>query len=338
MPKISIIIMLVGIALIVAPLAVPQFSVIYVTGDYTINGIPAVSSVPSSSSASSPTTFSANGYANIWMTWQEQITQITGVTTSGTGTASVSITDSAGYSTSHTLGDSWQLQWAKNPLTNTWIELFTADTAVYNFTNPYPTQSNVYTFTFSGYNSYKASNATATFNYATTARYGEFPLQTIQGLGHFYFALGNTAPVQITSVNTQLYYNVSGTSTTFQVWYVEDAGTTTPFSYAYITYQWQFQSSVTTLTLGTQTTLNGYTAYTSSPITIPVPTLLTVNGYLVATGAAGSPFNLMYIFGNWGNSTPVTPQVVLTENQEITMGIGAFVLIVGVALFVTKRW
>jgi len=331
MPKFSIIMILAGIILIFAALAVPTFSIIYVnqnTTSYT-DSIPSTASMPSSTSPSSPTNFPHNGYELIQVEWGGTISQISNVYATGAGSVEVQITDSAGYANTEIMQNSWNLYYQENPLTHEFAEYFSAN-AFFNFTNPYPTQSIVYTFTFSGSASYDGG----TFNYQTVTTYGEFPTQSVQHLGHFYFKLGTTTPVKITNTATQLYYNVTGSSTTFQVWYVEDNGTTTPFTYAYITYQYGSTSEQITLT--TTTTLDGYTAYTSSPITVPVPTKLYLQGYVLANGTQGSPYELMSIFGNWGNST-VVPQH-LTENQEINIGIGAFILIVGVALFVTKRW
>jgi len=331
MPKFSMIMILAGIILIFAALAVPTFSIIYVnqnTQSYTVN-VPLTASMPSSTSPSSPTNFPLNGYELIQAEWGGTITQISDVDASGSGIVSVQIMDSAGYAATETMKNSWKLYYQENYLTHTYTEYFFAQ-ASFNFTNPYPTQSIVYTFNFSGSATYNGG----TFKYDAATVYGEFPLQSVQNLGHFYIQVGNTTPEKISNNAATLYYNISGTSTTFQIWYVEDNGTTTPFTSAYYTYQ--FGTTQGQVTLTTQTTLDGYTAYTSTPITIPVPTKLYIQGYVLANGAQGSPYELMSIFGNWGNSTVVTQHI--TENQEITIGIGAFILIVGVALFVTKRW
>ena len=327
MKRIGAMVMLVGIILIVVAFAVPGLTIVTVGNDYTVS-IPSTGSMPSSTSLSTPTTFALNGYQNLGAMWGATITQISDVDTSGTGSVTVTITDSAGYSVTETMTNSWKLQYLENPLTKTPFEFFSAQ-ASYNFTNPYPTQSNVYTFVFSG----SATYGSGTFNYETITTYGEFPLQSVHNLGHFYFQLASTTPVQIANSATSLYYNVSGTSTTFQVWYVEDNGTTTPFTDAYMIYQYGTTNVQVTLT--TTTTLNGYTAYTTAPITIPVPTTLYLQGYVVANGAQGSPYELMEIASNMSGLAALPP-ISLTLNQEITIAIGGIIVLLG-GLMVVKR-
>jgi len=297
------------------PLAIVQVN--QITFSDTISS---VNSMPSSTSSSTPTTFPENGYQNISATWGSVITQISDVDASGTGSVTVTITDSSGYSTTETMTNSWRLQYLENHLSKTPYEFFSAQ-ASYNFTNPYPTQGIVYTFTFTGSATYDGG----TFNYQTITTYGEFSLQSVQNLGHFYLQIGNTTPVQIANDAAMLYYNVSGTSTTFQIWYVEDDGTTTPFTDAYFTYIYGTTQGQVTLTA--QTTLNGYTAYTSSPITIPVPTTLYLSGYVVANGAQGSPFQLMDFASNLSNLIQPPPGFSLL--QYISFGIGGALMIIG---------
>jgi len=318
---------LIGALLFGAAYAGHPLTVVTVGNDYT-DSIPSTGSMPSSTSSSTPTTFSENGYQNLGAMWSGTISQISSVSTSGTGSVTVKITDPAGYSATETMANSWTLQYVQNPITKAYSEIFSAQ-ASYNFTNPYPTQSNVYTFVFSG----SATYGSGTFNYNAITTYGEFPLQSIQNLGHFYFQLASTTPVQIANSATSLYYNVTGTSTTFQVWYVEDAGTTTPFTDAYMIYQYGTTNIQVTLT--TTTTLNGYTAYTTAPITIPVPTTLFLQGYVVANGAQGSPYELMDIASNMSGLAPLPP-INLTLNQEITIAIGSIIVLLG-GLMVVKR-
>jgi hypothetical protein len=327
MKRIGAMVMLVGIILIVVAFAVPGLTIVVVGNDYTVS-IPSTGSMPSSTSPSTPTTFALNGYQDLGAMWGATITQISDVDTSGTGSVTVTITDSSGYSVTETMTNSWKLEYLENYLTKTPFEFFSAQ-ASYNFTNPFPTQSNVYTFTFTGSATYDG----ATFNYETITTYGEFPLQSVQHLGHFYFQLASNAPVRIANSATTLHYNVSGTQTTFQVWYVEDNGTTTPFTYAYITYQ--YGTTSVQVTLSSQTTLDGYTAYTTSPITIPVPTTLYLSGYVVANGAQGSPYQLMEFASNMSGLATLPP-INLTINQEITIAIGSIIVLLG-GLMVVKR-
>ena len=327
---------LIGALIFGAAYAGYPLTIVTVGSSYTVS-IPSTTSMPSSTSASSPTTFPLNGYELIQADWGTTISQLSDVDTSGTGTVTVTITDSSGYSVTKTMTNSWKLYYQENYLTHTWSEYFSAY-ASYNFTNPYPTQSIVYTFTFTGSATYDG----VTFNYDTVTAYGKFPLQSIQHLGHFYFQLSDTTPVKITNTATQLYYNVSGSYTTFQVWYVEDNGTTTPFTDAYITYQYGSTSS--TITLTTTTTLNGYTAYTSYPITIPVPTTLYIQGYVAANGTQGSPYQLMEIGSNLTLPTSTTsttttsttlPPAFSTAQYE-WMAVGAVLMLIGVVWIFKK--
>jgi len=290
--------------------------------------ISSVNSMPSSTSSSTPTTFSENGYQDLGATWGSVITQISDVDASGTGSVTVTITDSSGYSTTETMTNSWRLQYLENYLTKTPYEFFSAQ-ASYNFTNPYPTQGIVYTFTFTGSAAYDGG----TFNYQTITTYGEFPLQSVQNLGHFYLQIGNTTPVKIANDAAMLYYNVSGTSTTFQIWYVEDNGTTTPFTNAYFTYIYGTTQGQVTLTA--QTTLNGYTAYTSSRVTIPVPTTLYLSGYVVANGAQGSPYQLMDFASNL-TSLVQPPSPAFSQAQYVSFGIGGALMLIGVVWIFRK--
>jgi len=318
---------LIGALIFGAAYAGYPLAVVVVGNSFTVS-VPSTASMPSSTSPSSPTVFPLNGYWNIQAEWGTSITQLSGVTASGTGNVEVQITDSAGYANTEIMRNSWKLYYQEDHLTHTGTEYFSAQ-ASFNFTNPYPTQSIVYTFVFSGSASYDGG----TFNYKTVTTYGEFPSQSVQHLGHFYFQLGSTTPVKITNTATQLYYNVSGTSTTFQVWYVEDNGTTTPFTDAYITYQYGSTSQQITLT--ETTTLDGYTSYTSSPITIPVPTTLYLQGYVVANGTQGSPYQLMEIGSNLTSPSPgpgPTPSPSLAQYEWMAVG-GALMLIGAVWIF-----
>jgi len=295
--------------------------------DYTDN-IPLAVAMPSGTSSSTPTTFATNGYEVVSATWISTISQISGVDTSGTGTATVQITDSAGYAVTESMTNSWTLKYVVNPLTKIGSEDFSAY-ASYNFTNPSPTQSIVYSFTFSG----SATYGSGTFDYATATTYGEFPLNSVQHLGHFYIQIANYTPVQITSVATVLHYNVTGTQTTFQVWYVEDNGTTMPFTDAYMTYT--FGTTMGQVTLTTQTTLNGYTAYTTSAITVPVPTTLYLSGYVVANGAQGSPYEIMEIGSNVSTyASPPGPTFTLAQYEW--MAIGGVIMLIG-AVWIFKK-
>ena len=327
---------LIGALIFGAAYAGYPLTIVTVGSSYTVN-VPSTVSMPSSTSPSSPTVFALNGYQNIGVEWGTTVTQISGIDASGTGSVEVQITDSAGYANTEIMRNSWTLKYLQNPLTKTSYEYFSAQ-ASYNFTNPYPNQNVVYTFVFSGSATYDG----VTFNYETVTTYGEFPLQSIQHLGHFYFQLSDTTPVEITNTATQLYYNVSGSYTTFQVWYVEDNGTTTPFTDAYITYQYGSTSSQITLT--TTTTLDGYTAYTSNPITIPVPTTLYIQGYVAANGTQGSPYQLMEIGSNLTLSTSTTsttttsttlPPAFSTAQYE-WMAVGAVLMLIGVVWIFKK--
>jgi len=292
------------------------------------DSIPSVAVMPSSTYSSSPTVFPLSTYELVQAEWGTSISQLTDVSASGTGTVTVQISDSSGYSVTETMTNSWKLYYQENYETHTYSEYFSAQ-ASYNFTNPYPDQSIVYTFVFSGSASYDGG----TFNYKTVTTYGEFPLQSVQNLGHFYFQLGSTAPVEITNTATELYYNVSGTSTTFQVWYVEDNGTTTPFTDAYITYQYGSTNEQVTLT--ETTTFDGYTAYTTSPITIPVPTTLYIDGYVAANGAPGSPYQLMEIGSNLTTPGPgPTPSPSLAQYEW--MAVGGVLMLIGVVWIFRK--
>ena len=322
---------LIGALIFGAAYAGYPLAVVVVGNSFTVS-VPSTASMPSSTSPSSPTVFPLNGYWNIQAEWGTSITQLSGVTASGTGNVEVQITDSAGYANTEIMRNSWKLYYQEDHLTHTGTEYFSAQ-AIFNFTNPYPNQNIVYAFVFSGSASYDGG----TFNYKTVTAYGEFPSQSVQHLGHFYFQLGSTTPVEITNTATQLYYNVSGTSTTFQVWYVEDNGTTTPFTDAYMTYQYGSTSSQ--ITLATTTTLNGYTAYTSSPITIPVPTTLYIQGYVVANGTQGSPYQLMEIGSNL--TSPLTsptpgPGPGINFSQYISYGIGGILMLIG-AVWIFKK-
>jgi len=322
---------LIGALIFGAAYAGYPLTIVTVGNSFTVS-VPSTVSMPSSTSQSSPTVFASNGYVNLAAEWGTTISELSGVSASGSGSVEVQITDSAGYANTEIMRNSWKLYYQENYLTHTYSEYFSAQ-ASFNFTNPYPDQSIVYTFVFSGTASYDGG----TFNYEAITTYGEFPLQSVQHLGHFYFQLGSTTPVEITNTATQLYYNVSGTSTTFQVWYVEDNGTTTPFTDAYITYQYGSTSSQITLT--TTTTLDGYTAYTSSPITIPVPTTLYLQGYVVANGTQGSPYQLMEIGSNLTGSSPGPgpgPSPTPSPAQYESMAVGAVLMLIG-AVWIFKR-
>jgi hypothetical protein len=314
-----------GAAYVGYPLAV-----VVVQNSFTLS-VPSTVSMPSSTSQSSPTVFASNGYVNLAVQWLTPVSQLSSVSASGAGSVEVQITDSAGYAATEIMTNSWKLYYQEDYLTHTYTEYFYAQ-ASFNFTNPYPNESVVFKFVFSGTATYDGG----TFNYDTVTTYGEFPLKSVQHLGHFYFELGSTTPVEITNTATTLYYNVSGTSTTFQVWYVEDNGTTTPFTDAYITYQYGSTSEQITLT--TSTTLGNYTAYTSNPITIPVPTTLNIQGYVVANGAQGSPYQLMEIGSNLtGQPGPgPSPGPTFSLSQYESMAVGAVLMLIG-AVWIFKR-
>jgi len=314
---------LIGALIFGAAYAGHPLTIVTIGNSYS-DSIPLAVAMPSGTSSSSPTTFATNGYEVVSATWIGTITQISDISTSGSGSAYVQISDSSGYSVTKPMTNSWTLKYVENPLTHAYSEVFTAD-ASYNFTNPYPTQAVVYTFTFSG----SATYGSGMFNFVTSTTYGEFPLQSVQHLGHFYFQLSNITPVQIANTATALYYNVSGTSTTFQIWYVEDNGTTIPFTDAYMIYL--FGTTQVQVTLSTQTTLDGYTAFTTSPVTIPVPTTLYLQGYVVANGAQGSPYEIMDFASNTSGPAP-TPTFSLAQYEWMAIG-GALMIIGAVWIF-----
>jgi hypothetical protein len=323
---------LIGALIFGAAYAGYPLTIVTVGNSYTVS-VPSTVSMPSSTSPSSPTVFASSSYVNLAVEWGTTVTQISGVDASGSGSVEVRITDAAGYAATYIMTNSWKLQYIENYLTKTYFEYFSAQ-ASFNFTNPYPNESVVFTFIFSGFATYGGG----TFNYQNVTVYGEFPLQSVQHLGHFYLQIGNNAPVKITNTATQLYYNVTGTSTTFQIWYVEDNGTTTPFTDAYITYQYGSTSSQITLT--TTTTLDGYAAYTSNPITIPVPTTLYLQGYVVANGAQGSPYQLMEIGSNMTSASTTTATTTTTTSfgpaQYESMAVGAVLMLIG-AVWIFKK-
>jgi hypothetical protein len=370
MKRMGAILLLLGLVIIGTSYAGYPLSVVSTQQQNYVIGIPSAATVPSSMNSANPTIFAHNGYQVLSITWTGTV-PLQYIDLSGTGKASVAITELTGQNTvtvEKSMQSNWTLSYWVNPLTHKGVETYTA-TATYNFTNPLPNYNVIWQFQFSGSSSWYNgwNNSYIIFKYYVATTYGEFPLQSIQGLGNFYLQVGNTTPVKIVSGATSLYYNTTGYSIPFQVWYVEDNGVTTPFTDAYITYRYTQGGTVNnTIYLNIQTTFNSsingsrlpifpYHAYTSTPTTVPTPTTLVIEGYVSANGVINSPSELMNVALNIAHTTIYNTTITTTNTttyrevsgspppttsfsmqQYISFGIGAVLILIG-AVWIFKR-
>ena len=113
-------------------------------------------------------------------------------------------------------------------------------------------------------------------------------------------------------------------------WYVELNGTTLGASEVYATVNgvkyvlWDPSLGITA-----STTMNGYTAYNT--VVHLGAGVYTIDGY-ITNASSGNNLELM----SFGMQMPGTSVKVLTLNQEVSIGAGAFLAIVGLVLIVRR--
>lgn len=163
-----------------------------------------------------------------------------------------------------------------------------------------------------------ATNAygSATKSFTLTVTTGISPVQHI---GHFYISFGNGF-TQLGS-STNLVYKFSSYPAQLTVLYVEDNGTTTNFSGAYVS-----TSSSTNIPLSTSTTYQGFIAFSGSVVISSAGTYTIAGGVLTGTGSA--PLQIFSIALNMQNPSP-SPSPINISNlniPELGVSIGLFAL------------
>ena len=336
----------IGILIIGVALANPTLTIVNVSqsGTTSVN-VPISSEYPSSTSASSPTIFAHQGFADIAYGWQDYA-YATSSSVGGTGSvpASLQITSTSGYTDTEVVAITVSIQ-----ITSAGGQYHAEiqGKAIYNFSNP-SSSSAVYAFTI-----VPSSTAVTIGSYTVTLQsspttYGQFPSSALQNVGHFYVGISLTSLEKITSTSQVLWFNVSGFPTQLYVAYVEDNGSTLNWGSIYFVYS-ETTSSGTVVVSNQQVILatasNGgqapsqimiggqtYSGYYAQ-ISINSPSQITLGGY-ISNISNGQNYQLMELAGNFTSSTVSPPH--FTENQYVSFIIGGILILLGAIVIFRK--
>ena len=306
--KVGVFLVVIGMVIFGVAYAFPSLAVINLQTEDT--GMNVVGVVPTSTSASSPTTLISSEQLYITFTTDVNpaFSEAPTITNPG-GTLTV-----AGVGISTTVASSSFMVVA---LKGYEVKLEVLAT----FTPSSNQLGTVMTFVWTG-----SVTVNGALFAGTATTYGEYA-QPLAGLGEFGIS-ANNYPFQYITPSTNLTMQFSSFPQPITFYYVENNGATVGASEIYVT------ESGTNLVLwsaangGTKTTVNGFTAYTFTESL--QPGTYTINGY-VTNATSGSPIQLMSLFAN----IPLT-QPALTLNQMVSMALGALMMVVGVVMIVRR--
>jgi hypothetical protein len=160
----------------------------------------------------------------------------------------------------------------------------------------------------------------------------------ITNAGHFYINIG-TQWEQVTPTSV-IKLSVSSFPTQVTFAYVEDNGTTSGASYAYIT----VDGAQTNITFTNSVTINSHTGYTTS-ITFKTAGNYTIDGFLKSSSTNGGSLQLMSFTwnGTTGATTGGSPPPTNTGNVSgltynvDTLIIGIGITMIGMAVVVIRK-
>lgn len=203
------------------------------------------------------------------------------------------------------------------------------------FTNSLPSEiliTNIYPIgiTQGNYNNYSVtfSLSNVVLNSASTTN--------VKNIGSFYIEIGNNwTKITRTSI---INLTVSNYPTNLIFAYVEDNGTTSNMNGAYITVGQG--NNIANYSIELQSNLSSVGNFVAYTVKIPIQASGTydINGFLTSTNS--SPLMLMSIVlppdGTITSQPTVPINSGLTENQIITMSVGAVVIIIGIVMYLRK--
>lgn len=203
-----------------------------------------------------------------------------------------------------------------------------------SFTNSPPSQTSVTDIDISNHNYGGSVIVTFTLSNVVLESTGT----GITNAGHFYINIG-TQWEQVTPTSV-IKLSVSSFPTQVTFAYVEDNGTTSGASYAYIT----VDGAQTNITFTNSVTINSHTGYTTS-ITFKTAGNYTIDGFLKSSSTNGGSLQLMSFTwnGTTGATTGGSPPPTNTGNVSgltynvDTLIIGIGITMIGMAVVVIRK-
>lgn len=321
--KLGAVLLIAGLIIGIAAYAAPPYAILNV--EQTNTSLSVMASLPSSTSSSSPTALGPTQQVSIeFYTSQSYVTSnptISGTTGSLTVAGqSVSVSTSTSVYETAAISPTLHLYAVKITLTGT----FTPSASQFGTSLTFVWTASV---TVTG-QIYGQTSSTQTYYAGSSTNYGSYE-QPLQNLGEFGISASGYAFQYITpSSNVSMEFSSLPQPITF--WYVELNGTTLGASEVYVTVNGvQYVLWDPSLGITASTTMNGYTAYNT--VVHLGAGAYTIDGY-VTNASSGNNLELM----SFGMQMPGTSIKVLTLNQEVSIGAGAFLAIIGLALIVRR--